>query len=111
MLTESALQNGAASDHKFQPSLRQEPPARPYAFTDVGSIELMGPTISLRRNAEIYRQNDCAEHVYKVVSGAVRTCRVLIDGRRQIGAFYLPGDLFGLKPTIVTHSRPRRSSA
>jgi CRP-like cAMP-binding protein len=26
----------------------------------------------------------------------VRTYKVLIDGRRQIGAFYLPGDIFGL---------------
>ena len=96
MLTESALQNGA-SGHKFQPSLRQEPPARPYAVGGVGSIELMGPIISMRRNAEIYRQNDRADHFYKVVNGTVRTCRVLIDGRRQIGAFYLPGDLFGLE--------------
>jgi CRP/FNR family nitrogen fixation transcriptional regulator len=32
-----------------------------------------------------------------VVSGAVRTYRVLNDGRRQIGAFLLPGDMFGLE--------------
>jgi CRP/FNR family transcriptional regulator, nitrogen fixation regulation protein len=96
MLIESALQNGASS-HRLESSLRQEPPVRPYAFAGMGSTELMAPTISLRRNAEIYRQNDRADHFYKVVSGTVRTCRVLIDGRRQIGAFYLPGDLFGLE--------------
>ena len=109
MLTESALQNGA-SGHKFQPSLRQEPPARPYAVGGVGSIELMGPIISMRRNAEIYRQNDRADHFYKVVNGTVRTCRVLIDGRRQIGAFYLPGDLFGLETDGRHAFQPRRSS-
>jgi CRP-like cAMP-binding protein len=38
-----------------------------------------------------------ADCLYKVISGAVRTCRALIDGRRQIGAFYLPGDIFGLE--------------
>jgi CRP-like cAMP-binding protein len=27
----------------------------------------------------------------------VRTCRILLDGRRQIAAFYLPGDVFGLE--------------
>jgi CRP-like cAMP-binding protein len=31
------------------------------------------------------------------VSGAVRTYQVLADGRRQIGAFYMPGDVFGLE--------------
>jgi len=32
-----------------------------------------------------------------VVSGAVRTHKLLSDGRRQIGAFHLPGDVFGLE--------------
>jgi CRP/FNR family transcriptional regulator, nitrogen fixation regulation protein len=27
----------------------------------------------------------------------VRTCKLLSDGRRQVGAFYLPGDVFGLE--------------
>ena len=31
------------------------------------------------------------------ISGTVRTYKVLTDGRRQIGAFYLPGDIFGLE--------------
>lgn len=30
------------------------------------------------------------------MTGCVRTCNTLSDGRRQIGAFYLPGDVFGL---------------
>jgi CRP/FNR family transcriptional regulator, nitrogen fixation regulation protein len=32
-----------------------------------------------------------------VTKGAVRTYRILSDGRRQIGGFYLPGDIFGLE--------------
>jgi CRP/FNR family nitrogen fixation transcriptional regulator len=48
------------------------------------------------RNAEIYGEGEPSEYVYKVISGAVRTYRVLSDGRRQISAFYLPGDVFGL---------------
>ncbi len=61
------------------------------------SIELMGATMPFGRNAEIYGQNEPAEYVYKVLSGTVRTYKVLNDGRRQIGAFYLPGDIFGLE--------------
>jgi CRP/FNR family transcriptional regulator, nitrogen fixation regulation protein len=92
MLTESTL-HGAPSRR----SPRHETPARLYVFTDPRPIELMVSSISLRRNAEIYRENDQADHFYQVISGTVRTCRVLIDGRRQIGDFYLPGDLFGLE--------------
>jgi CRP/FNR family nitrogen fixation transcriptional regulator len=52
--------------------------------------------ILLARNTEIYREHDPADRLYEIVSGIVRTCRVLADGRRQIGAFYLPGETFGL---------------
>jgi CRP/FNR family nitrogen fixation transcriptional regulator len=61
------------------------------------SIELMGAAMPFARNAEIYGENEPAEYLYKVVSGAVRTYKVLNDGRRQIGAFYQPGDFFGLE--------------
>src|SRR5581483_9968586 len=61
------------------------------------SVELMGATMPFARNAEIYGENEPADYLYKVVSGAVRTYKVLADGRRQIGAFYLPGDVFGLE--------------
>src|SRR3569833_2730507 len=61
------------------------------------SIDLMGATMPFGRNAEIYGENEPAEYVYKVISGTVRTYKVLNDGRRQIGAFYLTGDTFGLE--------------
>ena len=61
------------------------------------SIEMMGAPMPCSRNAEIYGENEPAEYLYKVVSGAVRTYKVLNDGRRQIGSFYLPGDIFGLE--------------
>jgi CRP/FNR family transcriptional regulator, nitrogen fixation regulation protein len=61
------------------------------------SIEMMGAPMPFSRNAEIYGENEPAEYLYKVISGAVRTYKVLSDGRRQIGGFYLPGDIFGLE--------------
>src|SRR5262245_10419009 len=62
-----------------------------------GNIELMGAPMSFSRNEEIYGEGEPADYLYKVVSGTVRTYKVLADGRRQIGAFYLPGDIFGLE--------------
>jgi len=57
----------------------------------------MGAPMSFGRNAEIYGEGEPADYLYKVVSGAVRTSKILADGRRQIGAFYVPGDIFGLE--------------
>src|SRR5215216_2214389 len=76
-----------------RPQNRIPPNCRPSA--DV--IELMGTVVPFSRNAEIYGENEPAEYLYKVISGTVRTYKVLADGRRQIGSFYLPGDLFGLE--------------
>ena len=61
------------------------------------SIELIGAPMPFARNEEIYGDGESADYLYKVISGAVRTYKVLNDGRRQIGAFYLPGDIFGLE--------------
>jgi CRP/FNR family nitrogen fixation transcriptional regulator len=60
-------------------------------------IEMMGASMPFARNTEIYGENEPAEYLYKVVSGTVRTYKVLNDGRRQIGAFYVAGDMFGLE--------------
>jgi CRP/FNR family transcriptional regulator, nitrogen fixation regulation protein len=51
-----------------------------------------------RKEEEIYGENEPSEYVYQVVRGAVRSYKLLSDGRRQIGAFHLPGDVFGLDP-------------
>ena len=67
------------------------------SHTLIGTMELMGAPMSFPRNAEIYGENEPADYLYKVVSGTVRTYKILNDGRRQIGAFYLPGDVFGLE--------------
>jgi len=53
---------------------------------------------SYRKDEEIYGEGEPSEYVYQVIRGAVRTYKLLNDGRRQIGAFLLPGDVFGLDP-------------
>lgn len=63
----------------------------------VGCPDLIGTPFSYAREEEIYGEGEEAEFVYKVVSGAVRSHKVLNDGRRQITGFHLPGDLFGFE--------------
>ncbi len=64
-----------------------------------GSLALMGATMPFGMNVEIYGEEEPADFVYQDLTGAVRTYRVLSDGRRQVTAFYLPGDVFGLEFT------------
>jgi len=65
--------------------------------TLAGTIELMGARMSYGRNVEVFGEGEPAEYIYKVVSGAVRSCKLLDDGRRQVTAFHMPGEVFGLE--------------
>jgi CRP/FNR family transcriptional regulator, nitrogen fixation regulation protein len=58
---------------------------------------LVATEFSYKKDEEIYGDDEPAEYVYQVISGAVRSYKLLSDGRRQIGAFHLPGDVFGLE--------------
>jgi CRP/FNR family nitrogen fixation transcriptional regulator len=60
------------------------------------AFAMVGARLNIERNAEIYGEGEPAEYVYRVVHGVVRTHKLLNDGRRQISAFHLPGDFFGL---------------
>ena len=57
--------------------------------------------VTFEKGAEIYGENEPADNVYQVKTGAVRSFR-LLGGRRQIGAFHLSGDIFGMT-TEVSH--------
>jgi CRP/FNR family transcriptional regulator, nitrogen fixation regulation protein len=99
MLTQTAIRSHSLKQPPAQP--RNSQPQ--HGSAQAGTIELMGALMTFARNSEIYGENEPADYLYKVVSGTVRTYKVLVDGRRQIGAFYLPGDMFGLE-TSDEHS-------
>jgi CRP/FNR family nitrogen fixation transcriptional regulator len=46
---------------------------------------------------QIYAQGDKADTLFKLVTGAVRLCRVTSDGRRQVVGFYFAGETFGFE--------------
>lgn len=77
-------------------------PAIPKSGETSGALLRMGLTMSFAKDEEIYGQDESADLIYRVLDGAVRTTRLMADGRRQIGDFYLPGDIFGLE-TTSTH--------
>lgn len=60
------------------------------------------PKVSLnvftyKKGTQIYGEKEPADYVYQIKTGAVRSYKLLSDGRRQIGAFHLAGDIFGLE--------------
>ncbi len=97
MQTQSAIR----SDAIRRPAMPIRNPSQPAVAIDADALDhsmrLMGAVIGYPRNTEIFGENEPAEYLYKVVSGSVRTYKILTDGRRQIGGFYMPGDVFGLE--------------
>lgn len=85
-------QSAVGSDLSKKQSLSHVPPNQLG-----GNIDFLGTLMSFPSNTEIYGEGEPIDYFYKVLSGTVRTCKVRIDGRRQIGGFYLPGDVFGVE--------------
>jgi CRP-like cAMP-binding protein len=92
MLTQTKIQTGSSN-----PAARRLTSTAMNGSSKAGAIEMMGAMMPFARNTEIYGQDEPADYLYKVVGGTVRTYKILADGRRQIGSFYLPGDIFGLE--------------
>jgi CRP/FNR family transcriptional regulator, nitrogen fixation regulation protein len=69
------------------------PAANPEALN---LLDQFGTTLRLSREQEIHPQGAPATHCYRVVSGCVRTIRLMEDGRRQVGEFMLAGEWLGL---------------
>jgi CRP/FNR family transcriptional regulator, nitrogen fixation regulation protein len=60
-------------------------------------LALSGVAMNVAADRQVYGEGDEARCFYKVVSGMVRTCRFLSDGRRQIDMFHREGDVFGFE--------------
>ena len=55
---------------------------------------------SVAAGEEIFRQGDRAGMVYRVLSGAAISYRLLNDGRRQVTEFHVAGDFLGLEASL-----------
>ena len=53
--------------------------------------------LRFRKGEIIFFQGDRSDCWFEVVSGIVRTCRVHIDGHRQLTGFFYKGDAFGVE--------------
>lgn len=78
--------------------------------------------LTLQKGSTVFHQGDPASHWYEVLSGAVRTCRFLADGHRQLTGFFYCDDVFGLDAgryivtaeamtPVILHRRPNAVAA
>ncbi|MHA1549661.1 MAG: helix-turn-helix domain-containing protein [Alphaproteobacteria bacterium] len=60
-------------------------------------LNMMGTALNYGRDEEIFGEGEPSDYIYLVLKGSVRTYKLMADGRRQIAAFCLPGDIFGME--------------
>ncbi|HTU55767.1 MAG TPA: helix-turn-helix domain-containing protein [Acetobacteraceae bacterium] len=86
---------GGAPDFAPDVLRRGAKPAAPGLACVLESLGANSASVRAERDEEIVAQADPAGYCYLVVSGCARTVKLMEDGRRQVGEFLLPGDLFG----------------
>lgn len=74
------------------------------------ALEDIGVRLNFARNQEIYAEGDGADCWYKVISGAVRICKLLADGRRYIAGF-ASAAIASVSTAPACAPSPRRQSA
>ena len=83
---------------RFQPVA----PSNHDGHDELNTLDRIGTPVLIPQNQTIFSQGERVDHAYKIVSGVVRLCKHLSDGRRQIAQFLFPGDYFSFV-TIGDH--------
>jgi CRP-like cAMP-binding protein len=63
---------------------------------DFSFLDRFAAVTSSKRDGTVFTEGDSARYFFRVISGAVRSCQLLADGRRHISEFFLPGDFIAL---------------
>lgn len=75
---------------------KEVPPRRLASSSDAGK-SLFGAARHYAPDETIFWEGEPATSYYRVSTGAVRSCKFLGDGRRQIVAFHVVDEIFGLE--------------
>jgi CRP/FNR family nitrogen fixation transcriptional regulator len=60
-------------------------------------LRTAGTVVHVAQGREIFAEGEETKVFYQVLSGVVRVCKFLSDGRRQIEAFHVTGEVFGFE--------------
>jgi CRP/FNR family nitrogen fixation transcriptional regulator len=80
-----------------QVSANESAKSVPSQLSELARQDAVWSEIKYGGGSKLFGQAESANYVYQVREGAVRTYKQLSDGRRQIGAFHLPGDMLAVE--------------
>lgn len=63
---------------------------------EIGELSATVTRLRIEPQQIVFQEGDPVAHVFNVTSGVVKLYELLLDGRRQITGFLLPGDFLGL---------------
>jgi len=93
-MTASAIRSHHDARRRFAPAVVTN--ALSVAAADAAAFDRIGTLVSLGRDQTLFFEGDAAPYCFKVISGALRSCRLLPDGRRHVSQFLRPGDFVAL---------------
>jgi CRP-like cAMP-binding protein len=64
----------------------------------VRALDPHGTNTLILRDRTLFAEGDEAAYVYRILSGVVRTYKLMPDGRRHVIDFMMAGDLLGIEP-------------
>jgi CRP-like cAMP-binding protein len=68
----------------------------PVTAEDRAALSVIATIVRYRRGATIYEEGGDAGSVFNVITGLVKSCRILPDNKQHIVGFLSPNDLIGL---------------
>src|SRR6516164_1409364 len=74
----------------------------PSQLSELARQDAFWSELKIRGGSKLSGEAEPADCVYQIREGAVRTYKQLSDGRRQIGAFHLAGDMLAVE-NCATH--------
>ena len=75
----------------FTPAAAARPQAS--AIAALSTAEASCRNLLVKRNQALFWEGDLVDGYYRVINGAIRLCKLMPDGRRQISDFFGHGDL------------------
>jgi len=79
------------------------PSLQPKLDDGLNALSAIGTVVRFGRNETIFSDGDDASYSYRLISGTVRLCKLMSDGRRQIAEFLGAGNFLGFE-WLETHA-------
>ena len=80
-----------------QVSANETAKSLPSRLSELARQDAFWSELKIRGGSKLFGEAEPANYIYQIREGAVRTYKQLSNGRRQIGAFHLAGDVLAVE--------------